>query len=231
MTNDLPTAEQVAEALTVPPEIELTEEEKPIAVKLLPMLARQANEKAEAARADSLNTEVLALRDEFKKQMEVELAKLRKANEPVTPEEMAKLLNQEYLEFSLSVRGRNREERVFMIRELPVAVEKKLLDTVRRTLSSRLKEIAAIDWTAGLTNLEKVERSVDMVPGALEVLAECCATCLDPFSEDEAINAQWVLDNMNVYRMYAVLQAQAAASRWRDFFSLVYQAIPNQMLG
>lgn len=236
MDHTLPTNEEVKEALATEDDNIVaslqTEEERKVALKLLPLIAAKANELAEAKKAKELKAEVAKLVEENKKYITDEIEKIRKANTPLSTEELAKMLSQEYVTFDFKMQGRNgtgMKNYDFVIRELPVKIERKVLTTVQKTLAARMKEIAAFDWSAGATTFEKINSLVSMVPGMLETLAECCAICLDPYDEND-ITAEWVLSNMNVYRMMAVLQAQANASRWRDFLSLVWQAIPQQMI-
>ena len=235
MEHTLPTSEEVTEVLTTADEDLLsvleTDEERKVAAKILPGLAAKANSLAEATKAKELKREVEQLTEENRKYIQAELDKIRKANEPLSPEELTKLLSQEYVEFPVQVRiARNGTGvRDFVIRELPVAVERKVLTTIQKTLAPRLKELSSLDWSAEATNLSKLNKMVSMIPGALDTLAECTAICLNPYDEHSDVNGEWVMNNLNVYKMYNVLQAQANASRWRDFFLAVYQAIPGQM--
>jgi hypothetical protein len=229
----LPTEEEIAAVLS-PEDDELKqlfadEGHRKIALKMYPLLADRFNQAAEAKAAKKTEKFIAELTEENKKLMTAEVAKLRKANEPLTPEELGKLLSQEYLEFTLKLRERKGKQRECVIRELPIAVELKLLKVLKKTMASITKEVASFDWTAGLSNLEKVEKLIDMMPDAVEALAECCAVCLDP-DKEEAIDQKWVLANLDINRMYLVLEAQATVSRWRDFFSRVYQSIPQQMI-
>lgn len=240
MDNNIPTLEETVAILESPVDdgLEaLSQEEKPVALKLInspwyqKLLAR-VEASAEAKKAKELDAQVQALIASNKEMMTAELDKLRKANEPLSSTELEKLVSQEYLEFSITLpRHRERSERVFVIQEVPVRVEKKIVTTLRKTLGAMLKDMSSLNWTTEMSNLERVQSLIDMVPGALETLAECAAICLNPRDEEKEITADWVLDNLPAGKILAVLQLQAEANRWRDFFSLVFRAIPSQMMG
>lgn len=224
----LPTAAEVEEALA--PDVELPEEwtpeEKAIAGKVLPFVARKANVLAEAKKGKELETTLADIRRENEASIKKAIDDMRKANEPLSSEEVGKLLNQEYLEFTIKLKASG-VEREFVIRELTVKKEKKVLDAIKKVLVVRLKEIASIEWKTESSNIQKIMQLVEMIPDTLDVLADCCAVCLNPEGEDAAVDKEWVLENMNTFRMTAVLQAQAQASRWRDFILLASQSIPG----
>lgn len=204
------------------------ENNRKIAVQLFPMLSRKFKKAADAEAAKKLQELSSQLMDENKKALQTEIDKMRKANQALTPEELQKLLSQEYLEFTIPVRGRPD----FVVTELPIRDEQRLLKVLKTTLGSVIKEIGSVDFTAGKSAFEKVQRLIEMFPEALDTLAECCAICLSRSAgEGKFIDAEWVKSYLPVNRMYAILEAQAAANRWRDFFSRVYQTIPGQMIG
>lgn len=233
-SEELPTPEQVDAALTedTPEELKIFEndEEKKIGMRLMPALHKQAMEHAEAVKAKELNRIVEELRLSNANNIQAELDKMRKANTPLTPEELAKLVNQEYIEYTVTVSmGKNKQQRNFVIGELAAAAEKKLITAIKKTLSSRVKELSALDWSSTNTTLERLDKLIEMVPGALDTIADCVAICLDPHKEDADINGEWVMNYMTIQKMLVVLRLQAEVNRWRDFFSLASQFIPNQM--
>ncbi len=240
MDNTIPTPEETAAVLTAPVDDELdalTPEEKQVALKLIngawyhKLLSRvEAN--SEAKLAKKLDQQVQDLIASNKTMIQGELDKLRKANEPLKPEELEKLVNQEYLEFKIELpKNRGRAAREFVIQELPVKVEKKLVTALKKSLGSIIKDMSSLNWTTEMSNLEKINELIDMVPGALETCAECASICLNPYGEEKDINNEWVLDNLTTGKILAVLQLQSEANRWRDFLSLVSRAIPSQMMG
>jgi len=215
----------------------LSEEDKAVALKLInspwyQKLLSRVEAKSEAAMAKKLDEFTTGLVASNKEMMKKQLDDIRKANEPLSPAELEKLVNQEYLEFNLKLpTRRDRAERAFIIQELPVKVERKLITVLKKSIGPMIKDLSGLDWTTEMGNLERLQSILDMVPGALETLAECAAICLNPNNEETDITQDWVLNNLPVAKMLAVLQLQMEANRWRDFFSLVYRAMPSQMMG
>lgn len=233
MTPTLPTPEETNAILAVPDHedvlAQLTEEEKPLATKLIyllaPKLQADAETKATAKHAAQMSEELAHLVEVSRKTIAEEKEAFIKSQTPLTPEELEKLINQEYFESTI-VLGREKIE--YVIRELPVRVEQKFIKALKKTLTAGIKELGSLSWSTEQSNLEKFQQLLDMVPGALETLAECTALCLNPFGESK-VDTDWVLDNLPSAKMLAVLKLQGEANRWRDFFSLVSQAIPSQM--
>lgn len=221
----------------IEPEVEidelanLTPEEQVVAKKLIPIIAAKANARAEANKAKALETFQSELIASNKKWMEEQLEKWRKEMTPPSTEDINTLLNQEYAEFPLHIKesnGSGVKQRDFVIRELPLSVEIKVLKAIQKTLGARIKEFSAIEWNTASSTLDRIQRLVDMVPGALETLAECCALCLDPFQEAK-IDQEWVLRHVGLTTLTAILTAQEKASRYRDFLSLSSRFIPGAM--
>lgn len=236
----LPSLEETEAALLQEPdELEVFDnpEEKAIAIKLVngpwyKKILERAEEKATARHSKLLDEQVTKLVEDNKTMIQATLDEIRKANEPLKPEELTKLINQEYLEFTFTMqRNGVRAAREFTIRELPVKMENRIIKTLRKTLSSSLKELSSLEWTTEQSNLQRIQQIVDMVPGALETLAECVSICLNPYGDEKDVDLEWVLDNMTAQKILVVLQLQAEANRWRDFISLVSRTIPSQMRG
>lgn len=202
--------------------------EREIASKLLLPLTSRINALAEARAAKKLEEELGKFQKEAEIVLKAELEKIRKANTPPTPEEMQALLSQEYIEFKVRIRDSSRE-REFVIRELPLNVEIKVLKQIQNTLSSRLREISTMQWDPGSTMIERIEAILGVVPGAMETLADCVAICLDPFGQ-EKIDGTWVQTNMGMPRIMAVVRAQIHVGRYRDFVSGVSQLTSSTTL-
>jgi hypothetical protein len=229
-TNGAPTPEEVTQALGSEEELTQlfsTEEERKIAVRLLPLIAAKANALAEARKTAELSRIVEQIKVENTKTLESKIEEFRKALTPPTPEELNTLLNQEYLEFPMKV-GANGTMREFVIRELPLATEIKVVKVIQKTLGARLQEIARIDWVTGMSNLERIEKLVTMVPGAMETIADCVALCLDPSGKE--ITGEWVQSNIGLQRLTGILHAQMAVSRYRDFLSLAGRLFPQMKI-
>lgn len=226
---NIPGPDEVQDILgTEPDELSnLTEEEAKVAAKLLPLLAAKANARAEVIKRQELDTEIAAIRDETKKILEEKIEEYRKMLTPPTPDELGVLLNQEYAEFPVKLKGDDGKVRQFTIRELPLEAETKLMKAVQRTLGERLVEIGRLDWSAGMSTVERIEKIMTMVPGAVDTLADCCAVCLDPFGEQADITGAWVLKHIGSQKLAAIIHAQIEASKYRDFLSLAGRFFPT----
>ena len=221
-----PTEEEV-QSISIPDELSMfeTPEELSVAKRLLPVIAAKANAQAEANKAKELAKVIDQIKTDNRTALEAEITKLQKSMTPPSPEELQALLDQEYLEFNVKV-GRGDQVKEFVLQELPMACESRLLKAVKKTIGERLKDLNRFDFSDGSTVIERVQRIIEVVPGAMETLAECCVTCLDPFGE-QGITAEWVGLNISSTRILNILHAQITVSRYRDFFSLVGRLIPQ----
>ena len=205
-----------------------SEEERKVAAKILFPLTAQIQLQAEGKYAARLNTEVTKLVAANKEAMEKELERIREQNRPLTPEEMQALLSQEYLEFKVKLRD-GAGEREFVLRELPMEVETKLLQTIRRTLKDKVQQLATLEFNPGASILENLERTVAVVPGILETLADFAAICLDPYAE-QGITGEWIRKTIGMNRLLAIIQAQMAVGRYRDFWSRISRLTPSMVM-
>lgn len=231
--NLIPTNQEVNDALTGVEEMEelrdATPEEKQMALKVIPYLSKRAHAMAEAGYARKIEDTVNILKIENAKIMEAELEKLRKANKPLDPKEIEKLLSQEYAEYTVKVFERKgKTERMFTIRELPQRTELAFLRIIQKHMVPHLRELSSVEWTSGTSLAEKLQRIIDIVPEALDMLAECCAISLDPYEED-GISREWVQANLSSFRIMSIIESQITAGRFRDFFSALSRSIPGQM--
>jgi hypothetical protein len=227
--DNIPSAEEVESALgTEQDELNLTPEERVIIAKVLPRLTAKITAQAEANKHKELEKLWTKQIEENRKALTEKIEEIRKAMTPPSPEELQALLNQEYVEYTLCLKAGN-VPKDFVIRELSIEVETRILKIVQKTLGERLTEIGQIDWASGMTMLERLERIMSMVPGALETVSDCCAICLDPYGEDEHITGSWVRKNIGAQRLLAILHAQVSVSRYRDFFSLASRFFPGTM--
>ena len=199
-----------------------------IGARILPVLAGRANALAEKHKAEELQKLVTQLTTDNKKLVEAKLEEYRKALTPPTKEDIQKILDQEYIEFTLKV-GHGQEEKEFVIRELPLAAEVKIVKALSKTLGERLQDISRLDWSEGLGIVEKVKQIMTVVPGAMDTLADCCAIVLDPWNEN-GITADWVMKNVGATRLINILSAQFEVSKYRDFFSQASRFMPRQTI-
>ncbi len=225
-----PVAADIASAIQdSPPDItaNLTPEEMAVAQKIMPAIVERANKTAEAAHARAMEKEINALKAANEEMIQAEIERFRAQNKPLEPADVEKLLTQSYAEFVVKIRERNKPlEREFTIRELPQAVEKKMLALVQKNLVPHLKEVQSIEWTSTSTVAEKIQRVLDVAPNALDTLSQICQLALDPFDE-ESITLTWVQTNLSSFRIVAIVEAQMLASKVRDFFASASRFIPT----
>jgi hypothetical protein len=230
--NATPSPEEINDALTGVEDFEelrdLPPEAHAGALRIIPYLVQRANTAAEAGYAKKLESTVSELKAANSKMIDTELDKMRAANKPPDPKEIEKLLTQEYQEFKVTVyerKGKNQRE--FVIREMPQATELKFLKIIQQRMVPHLKELSSVEWTSGTSMAEKLQRIIDIVPEALDMLAECCAISLDPYG-DEGITKEWVQANLSSFRVMSIIESQIVAGRFRDFFSALSRSIPGQ---
>jgi hypothetical protein len=227
----VPTKEQIEEALADPetPEelsVLTTPEEKAIGAKILPGLAKKIRAQAQADSAKELAAKVQELNASNQRMMQDEVEKLRASIKPPDSKEIETLLSQDYGEMTVQIANRKGDKKTFTLRELPQACEKKMFDIIQKRVLPHLKEIAAVEWAASATQAEKLQKVLAIIPDGLDMLAECCAICLDPF-KDDGITVEWVQANMGSSRILAVVEAQLEISKIRDFGSAVYRLLPQ----
>jgi len=226
-----PTAEQIEAALADPetPEdldVLSTPEEKAIGAKILPGLTAKIRAAAQADAAKELAAKTQELIASNQRMMKDEVEKLRASIKPPDPKELETLLSQDYGEMSVQIAGRKGDKKTFVLRELPQSCEKRMFNIIQHRVLPHLKELAAVEWVASATQAEKLQKALAIIPDGLDMLAECCAICLDPFGDD-GITTDWVQKNMGSSRILAVVEAQLEISKIRDFGSAVYRLLPQ----
>lgn len=206
--------------------------ERHVAAKILPVLAGAANAQAEANMAKKMVVWQQQFQEASEKAISAELEKIREANKPPDPAELSKLLNQEYVEFTLKVRGRGPSpvDKDFVIRELVQATEIRLVKLIQTALLPRIKELSSLDWQTG-TTADKLQQFLNALPDSLELLHSVCKIILDPYEEDVVITEEWVSRNLSFTRIVFILDAQILANRYRDFLSLASRLLPSGMIG
>lgn len=152
----------------------------------------------------------------------------KKTQDPIDSTELKKLISQEYEEFSLPVPTES-GTRNFVIREMPKAVETRLVKLAQRSLLPMLENKFLLDfkWSAINTVPEKLNSLLGLIPNSLDVMAEICAVCLDPYEKDKDINAAWVSDHLSTARIQAVVLLQFEMNKYRDFFLSAFRLFQN----
>jgi hypothetical protein len=230
-TDAFPTKEALEAAMSDVPSQEdkdlavLSDDERPIGRKLLPGLVARISAQAEAQKAKKLAEEVAILRTANDTQLRDTIANIQKQMAPPDEKQLEKLLTQEYLTMSLSVEGPG-GKRDFVIRELPQYYEKKIVDIVTRRLLPFLKDVQAIDFKASGTVADRITKVITVIPEAFDAMSEVCAVALDP-REEIPISPDWVAKNLSSHRIVAIVEAQFAVNKIRDFMSAAYRLIPQ----
>ena len=150
--------------------------------------------------------------------------KWKKEQEPPTPEDIQKLLSQEYVEFNISL-VTEKGKREFVIRELPQKIERKFYRQFKDQIKEYGPQIQAFTQAnMGASFDNQVVAFMETFDNAFDIIADGVVLVLNPFNTDPDINRTWVQDNISSSRMWNILQAQIQVNRLRDFFSQLYQA-------
>lgn len=173
------------------------------------------------------NDELMAqIKKDTQEHVDAQFAALKKAQEPLGQDELKKLLSQDYLEFPVPVRVRDKENnskfevKEFVIVELPSTLEEKFYKILRDALIPILQERDNISFTLESGSLiDKVKTMLDTSEKALNLGGELVAIILDPWEKDKSINKKWVRDNLSTERQAAIILAQFEANKYRNFFS------------
>jgi hypothetical protein len=192
-----------------------------------PELVQKIHDILEKKKDEELKELAEKIREENKKTIDLAIKELQEKMEPPKQEDIQRLLDQELIEFTLNVPGKNGDKRKFVIRELPQKIEKKIV----RLAKEKLVPIAT-DLTGLTMNLlegnaaQKLENLMNALEPALDVLTDICAVVLDPYGE-EKIDKDWVQDNLTTKMIGTVVVAQFEANRLRDFFLLLSRGMSS----
>lgn len=138
---------------------------------------------------------------------------------PLSQDELATLLKQEYVEFEAIVKVKGEISiRSFTICELPQEVELKFVKVLQNKLIPLIQDIDSAEWSLDNSTMEQFNGILQQLPSALDAAADLVAVCLDPWGEDN-IDSRWVKHNISISRITNIIFAQVEANRYRDFFS------------
>lgn len=161
---------------------------------------------------------------QLRKLLNEKIEEIEKSRKPPTKEEIQALLDQEYLSFKVKLFV-NKEEREFMITELPQDAEKKFYKQFKTQLLEKAGDIAAISQATMDQGMEaKIKTFLEGVEYSMDMLAEACVTVLNPRGEEKEITRSWVQKNISSSRMWNIVKAQIEVNRLRDFFSQLSQS-------
>lgn len=155
------------------------------------------------------------------KLIEQEIAKIKKAFEPPKPEDIQRLLEQEYVTFTVKVPWPGEDApREFTIRELPQSVEKKFYKQLKEKLLPRAQDLAALSFKLLDGKAEdKIKSLLDAFDQTFDILADTIVLILDPRGKNDQVTREWVQEHISSGRQWHIIEAQAEANRLRDFFS------------
>jgi len=153
----------------------------------------------------------------------------KEEQKPPEPEDIQKLLNQEYETFVVPIdavkyeNGEEVEEKLtFTIRELPQSIEKKFYKQFREKLIDKLQMLEAVTQ-AGMDKPfeERVKAGLTLFDESFDILAQAVVYCLNPFGRKSFVTVTWVQDHIGSDRQWRIVEAQMKVNRLRDFFSKV----------
>lgn len=161
---------------------------------------------------------------ENKKVVEAAIERFRKEMAPPSEQDIQKLLEQEYVEFSFEIHTGKDATKHFTIRELPIEVEKKILKKVKTILVPFATELTGISMNLLEGDAaKKIIQLMNTFEPLLDVAVSVCTLSLNPFGEDEEVNEDWVRAHLSSTRIVKIVSAQMEANKMRDFFSLLFR--------
>ena len=190
-------------------------------------LEQQIRTKLEAeydARLQSeVNTISKRMTEENTKVLEAAIERFRKEMAPPSEKDVQKLLEQEYVEYQIDVKASGGTKH-FTIRELPIAVEKKIYKKIKTILVPFASELGAISMNILEGDAaKKVLQLMNTFEPLLDVMICVCTICLNPYEEDKEVDEEWVRNNLGSTRIVKIVSAQLEANKMRDFFSLLFR--------
>lgn len=172
--------------------------------------------------------EFAALKDQndenIQKAVAAYIDKIEQERKPLTPEEIQKLLDQDYLTFTvrLKVEGTSQD---FTISELPQTAEKRFYAKFQEKMMAKASTVAALaQQTMDRPFEEKIRAFLEGFGDAFDILAEAVVIVLNYDGKDTTITKEWVQEHLNSWRMWQIVRAQMEVNKLRDFFSQVFQS-------
>lgn len=157
----------------------------------------------------------------------------RKKRQPLDAEQLQTVLNKEYITFGVKIQYENKTID-FTLKELPQSIEREFYAITQKALSSISQELGGLNLkTFEGDILEKILGLMELFTPLQDILAKCCALCLDPpFGIDKKkrydwLTETWISDNISNYRITAIVLAQVEVNKMRDFFSLLFQGFQS----
>lgn len=159
--------------------------------------------------------------------IEKTIADFRKQMEPPKPEDIQKLLEQEYIEFKISIPGKTKgsDKRLLTIRELPQLIEKKFYKRIKEAIVPLTSELEGMKINLeGADTFKRILSVLNAFEPTLDVLAYVASLALNPYGEEEDLDEAWIQKNLSSSRIMQIVNAQVECNRLRDFFLLLSQS-------
>lgn len=202
-----------------PEEFEVIDKATPWMKSLLRPELRLELEKIYQEKYDTFREEMNA---QSRAQVTEMMDEWKRSQDPLSEKDLQKLLSKEYVTFDVTVKGRKgQKDKTFTLCELPKESEDKFLASLQKHLVPIVEQFNAAEMRSALkTNFtEQVVTFLGAVPKALTAACEICAVCLDPWNEDDDIDAEWVAQNLSIYRIVLIIRGQCEVNHYRNFFS------------
>lgn len=164
--------------------------------------------------------------------------KWKEEQKPPEPQDIQKLLDQEYETFTVPVdyiKFEGEEEKteriIFTIRELPQAIEKRFYRQFKERLLDKVQLLEAFTQS-GIDKPfeEKAKSFLTLFDESFDLLADAVVLVLNPFERRKSITKEWVQNNISSDRQWKIVEAQLKVNRLRDFFSKVSASGQNMMM-
>lgn len=156
--------------------------------------------------------------------------KIKEEQKPPTPEDIQKLLNQDYETFSVRIMISNEEDEepkteLFTLRELPQAAEIKFYKQFKDRLLDKSADLALFTQeNIDKPFEEKIRAFMGLFSESFDLLADTVVIVLNPFGKKKYIDREWVQNNICSDRQWNIIDAQLKVNRVKDFFSKLSQS-------
>lgn len=154
--------------------------------------------------------------------------KFKAEQAPPSDEDIQKLLDQEYAQFTVPVNcGTTAEphQKIFTIRELPMDVEQAFYRQFRDRMKDQAPAIAAfIQKNMDVPVDKQVFAFLNMFDSTFDMLADAVLLILNHDNSDPEVNREWIKAHMSSMRQWNIVKAAIKVNRLRDFFSQLFQA-------
>jgi hypothetical protein len=206
-----------------------------LASQLRPDLLKEIRSEYTSMYAIEFSQAKANLENMYAQKFDKEFAEFKKSITPLTPEELTKLVSQEYLEYEVPVREKKSDKyeiRTFTLRELSQESEQRFLEVFKKKLVPIVREFQSADLAETEADIaDKIKLVLEVVEPGFNVLSELVLVCLDPFQEDTNLTVPWVKKNLSSSRMWNIVRAQFEVNRTRDFISSVSQQVQGMIGG